>query len=675
MAQSGSRWKRRVLIVLLVVVVAIALGVFALSRLIDVERHRGRIEEALEQTTGWSVELGELDLSILRGLALTVHPVRLTSPDVASKVDIELISVRARLMPLVRGELIVDRVELLRPEIRLVRRNAEQGWVLPVPVAVPRPTEPASEQAGLEVLVDEIHVRGGKIDTEDQTFTPPARLALEDVSMIVSPASGRVWGSAHISDGLGRLKWNGTLAEGVRLEIDALRSEVLEPWIGQDLIHRGAIVSGRVEIAPNQVVTGQLTADNVRLLAGEDALDEAALEFRVEPEGQGFELAQAALTSGATKLTAKGTLLPDVALDLDLAETPIEPALATARAAFPIPLSLTPPGTVQAKIRVELPSGGALSYSASGRIGAAAVQLAEALPPVENARADFRLHPSGALTVGIDRGTIGGGPVSGTAKLDRVYPPGTLRFEGNIAGADVGQLVSGLAPQTKGKLRGPADIGTALAVDLSRPTLGPEALSGRLEFSAAKLRIPGFDLEGSLQTAISEKLGGLGQLAQQALGDKLPTRAAADAEKGERLLDQLSAQISLEQLPWKLAPFALTVGQRTAAGKGSFDPRDAAVDLAVEARLAPGASAELVSQRGELRSLLDEQGRLRLPVRITGAMTAPTIDVELRGVLREKLTDQLRDELVEKLGGEDEKQDAKDAVKGLIDDLFKKKKK
>ena len=50
---------------------AAALTAIALPQLVDLERHRGRIERLLGDATGWEVSLGRLDLSVLRGLALT----------------------------------------------------------------------------------------------------------------------------------------------------------------------------------------------------------------------------------------------------------------------------------------------------------------------------------------------------------------------------------------------------------------------------------------------------------------------------------------------------------------------------------------------------------------------------------------------------------------------------
>ena len=102
-----------------VALLAVVLAV-ALPMLLDVERHRGRIESALREATGWEPELGAMSFSMLRGLVLTVSPASLSSPEGGSSFELGSLQVKAELMPLFRGELRVRSIELVRPEITLV---------------------------------------------------------------------------------------------------------------------------------------------------------------------------------------------------------------------------------------------------------------------------------------------------------------------------------------------------------------------------------------------------------------------------------------------------------------------------------------------------------------------------------------------------------------------------
>ena len=114
-----------------VVVLVLAAGL-VLPSLIDVERFRPQIERVLQESTGWDAELGDIELLLFRG-ALSVSPASLTAPGGdTSRIEISRIDVKAGLLPLLRKELRIERIRLVRPEILLVRTNEDSGWVVPV---------------------------------------------------------------------------------------------------------------------------------------------------------------------------------------------------------------------------------------------------------------------------------------------------------------------------------------------------------------------------------------------------------------------------------------------------------------------------------------------------------------------------------------------------------------
>ena len=129
-----KRTRRWLLVTAATVTALVLVAALALPALLDVERYRERIERELRDATGWNAELGEIDLSILRGLALTVSPAELSAPvENGSRVKIGMISIRAALRPLMRGELEIRSVALNRPVIRVVRADEALGWMLPLP--------------------------------------------------------------------------------------------------------------------------------------------------------------------------------------------------------------------------------------------------------------------------------------------------------------------------------------------------------------------------------------------------------------------------------------------------------------------------------------------------------------------------------------------------------------
>jgi hypothetical protein len=111
-------------------------------------------------------------------------------------------------------------------------------------------------------------------------------------------------------------------------------------------------------------------------------------------------------------------------------------------------------------------------------------------------------------------------------------------------------------------------------------------------------------------------------------------------------------------LPWTLDTFHLDAGHFGAAGAGSFDPINGEVNVELTARLDEQRTAELVEKYGELDVLVD-RGRLTVPLHVSGPLLGPAVGVELDRVTANKL------------GGDDKEE----AVKGLLKDWLKKKKK
>jgi AsmA protein len=110
------------------VVALCVLAVLAITVFVDPNRFRGRVETAVRETTGRPFRIeGDLDLAWFPWLAVRTGPAHLgnASGDTGEPI-IEWQSARvgARLIPLLRGQLIIDGVRLDGPKIRL-RRDAQ----------------------------------------------------------------------------------------------------------------------------------------------------------------------------------------------------------------------------------------------------------------------------------------------------------------------------------------------------------------------------------------------------------------------------------------------------------------------------------------------------------------------------------------------------------------------
>ena len=129
--KSRPRLRLRWFVILGSLVTLVGIGLLLLPRLVDVERFRGRIDQALREQTGWNPEIGEIRFSVLRGLVLAVSPARLEAPEGGSSFEIDSLEVHARLGPLLGGKLEVQSIVLRRPRIELVRKSAADGWIVP----------------------------------------------------------------------------------------------------------------------------------------------------------------------------------------------------------------------------------------------------------------------------------------------------------------------------------------------------------------------------------------------------------------------------------------------------------------------------------------------------------------------------------------------------------------
>jgi hypothetical protein len=676
----GRRWLWFGLGAIAIVVLVAAL---ALPALLDVERYRGHIESALQSATGWDAELGTLDLSVLRGLALTVSPAGLRAPDGDSKLEIAAIRIDAELFPLLSGELNVRKIELVRPEIIIVRPSVEDGWLLPAPLDPARAAEPPSaspspppaagdsadaatgqDDGGFSMAIEEIQIDNGRLRVEDRSTTPPMVIDMEKLNLEILPVEGTLSGDGRLADSGGAVALRGSLDKQLTIELEDLKTDLLLPLVGEDILRPGGLLSGEIEVSQMSRIGGVLKARELQLLSGERPFDEANLEFDLLSESSGWQLHRMRLDADGVVVEGEGSLVPDIALRLNLLETPLDTALHAAESVLPLPLDISGPGMVRADIRVDQPLGQALTYDAEGELTAARFRASELLPAVEALRSTFALDRSGALDVQISEAQVGGGPLVGTARIDSIQPLGMLTFDGSLENAVLGTLLTGFVGEQASEIHGPAGLRAAMSIDLTREVIDASALGGRLELSASDVTAPGWDLENELDTKLGEKLASIRQI--RSLIDELRGREPQTQEPGasdagdirKDLLDRLGLKLDFNALPWTLDAFRLDAGQFGATGVGSFDPISGAVDVELTARLDEQRTAELVGKYDELDVLVD-RGRLTVPLHVSGPLLGPAVGVELDQVAATKLS------------GEDKE----DAVKGLLKDWLKKKKK
>ncbi len=654
------------LVVLLVLLVAVA--VIVLPRLLDVERYRPRLEALARERLGWPVELGEIGVSLWGGPAVVLGPVVVHDPRDRTRIEIERIAARAEFLPLLRGRLVVRDIDVLRPEVVLAR--AEDGFVLPALAAGAGPPEGAvkAEGPGYDIQVDEVRVKGGSLVVREDGRD---LVRLEEVSAVVTPATGRLWGTALLGGDRGRLNWLGALGDDVTLELEDVATEVLLPLLGPGLLHGGGKLSGEVTITPQLVVRGVLHGRGILLLAGETPLDQVDVEFELAKAGEALALDRLRVTADGFVLRGTGPLLPATELGLEAVDVPLADALRVARAAFPLPIKVEPPGIVRLGVGIRRPEGGELSWSAEGRATAARVRVHEMLPPLEEVEAPFRVR-RGVLRIDPLVARVAGGRFRGRVVLDPVAPPGRLTVQGRAVGVDLAGLAALASPTAASGVSGRADLDVDIGLDLSRESLDLAALRGGITVTGEGWGLPGWNLEESLLSRFAEAgKGPLGGLAG-ALGGSKALGAGGSArpveEAGTRVVvDRASLRLSLGGTRWKIPSFELAAGDLVASGEGSLLPVEGRVSLDLSLRVARARAKQLVARWPWLKPLKQRGGPLVIPLRVEGPLLSPSFSPDLGKALggdrKKDLERKLRRKLEKKLG-----KDGK--LEGVLDGLL-----
>ncbi len=661
-----KRTRRRLPIALLVVGVLFIVSIVFLPRWLDLESHRGRIEKALSDATGWQVELGDLEFSILGGPTVTAKPVRLAAPEGGSQFVVDSLGIRADWKPLLRGKLNLTSIELDRPAVELVRQNEEEGWIVPKArtaepgarndresPSVGSTTEASSpRKSRLALSIDRLRLHDGTLRVEDRVSEPPLVLEFENLQADVAVAAGVTSGSASLVGDGGVLRWDATTLDRIVLDVDGVRTETLHPILGRDVIHEGGRLSGQLRLSLPDAVEGTLGGKQLWLLAGERPLD-LDVDFHARQTGDEaaptWEMESLELRSGTARVLGAGALTPALDLTLELEPTTTEQGLELARGLFPFPLELTPPGTTQVSVHLMQPSGEAMVFSAEGELSAARFAPGGVMPPVRDVKGRFRLGVDGAVELDLLEGNVAGGPLRGTVRIDRIDPPGTLTFDGKLAEAALGGLIDGLVEGAGQKVSGPTGLDAKVRLDLARSALDARSVGGRLELGADQVSLPGWDLEGAIRDAIEKRLGRLASIASH-IEDAPPEQADAP-----RLFDRLEAVVDFDDLPWTLERFDVATSGLSSTGRGHFDPITGSLDLRLDSRLSVESSSRLLKRYPYLKPLARDDGRIALPLTLSGDVLSPAVDVELGELL------QIPD------GGKERKEAIKDLLKGLID--------
>lgn len=309
---------------------ALVLAALVLTQLVDPGRYKGVIERQVAAATGREFRLtGDIDLAFFPWLALTTGAAELPAP--AGFDDPRFLAWReahvgVRLLPLLRGELVVDRIRLVGLEAWLVRQaDGRVNWAFDA--ATDGATPQAARGEGSSVLdslpdIAGIELRESRIAYVD--VAAGSQLRLDDLRLDVEPVRAgtpmRISAAAVVS--------KTELAERLSFELDA-RATPGPPVLIENAKLEGRLLGGRRFAAEG--VPWQFAAPRLRYDAASGALD--VPEWRL-----GFDQARIAGALSATlgdSPAAEGRLeLAPVSLRATLAAAGVQLPPTRDRAAY-----------------------------------------------------------------------------------------------------------------------------------------------------------------------------------------------------------------------------------------------------------------------------------------------------------------------------------------------------
>ncbi|MFQ5534241.1 MAG: AsmA family protein [Sphingomonadales bacterium] len=165
---------RKILIGLAIVIVPLLAAALIGPSFIDWNRFKTEIAEGARDMTGRDVAIdGSIAFSILPAPALSVNQVRLANLPGANSVDmlaLKSLEVRVAFLPLLRGQIRIEKVVLIEPEIELeILADGRRNWSFGDPggQAVPKDQTPALSSELADIQLDSFVVRNGRITVRE----------------------------------------------------------------------------------------------------------------------------------------------------------------------------------------------------------------------------------------------------------------------------------------------------------------------------------------------------------------------------------------------------------------------------------------------------------------------------------------------------------------------------
>jgi AsmA protein len=190
--------------------------------LVDPNRFKARIESAVKEATGRDFALaGDIDLGFFPWLALRTgegHFGNAPGFDAEPMVSWKSAQLGAKLFPLLRGELVADRVMLNGADVRLVRhKDGRANWE---GIGGNKPVDPDAKP--MELRIDGVRIENSRVSFVDETV--PRRIGLSDLNLTTDGIEpGKPYTDTAIA---GVLHMDGFAPEGVTFRLEVPKAVV-----------------------------------------------------------------------------------------------------------------------------------------------------------------------------------------------------------------------------------------------------------------------------------------------------------------------------------------------------------------------------------------------------------------------------------------------------------------
>ncbi len=693
---------KKVLIAFAVLVVVLVVAAVALVTLVDVDRFKPQIQQAVADRYGRTLTIdGKLSLSVLPRIAVALPATRLSEPGSTNEAArLASAKVSVALWPLLRGRIVADRIAIDGLSGRIERRvdgttsiDDLIGRSAAAPKDTNRPagapaTIPAFDIGGVELsnakLVFDDHKAGGTT-TIDRLDLRTGRLANQVTTPIVlslsfagtkPQASGTVEVKGdvaldldtgrHGARGLGAVvhavvgattidakieagEVNGASLSITRVAVEATSTEGAHKVVARlTTPAKGDLSAGTWQFAP---LAGQVVIEDPRITSGRARVDvsgnvsadtnKESLRADLAAKGEG--------TSLSAKVALDGFTARKITFDVSADQFDLDRFVAADKPAAGRPVADRPP-TAGNEEPIDLSV--LRNLNVDGRMAIAALRargLAASNVGITLKAAGGRLD---AAPISAD---LYGGRLAARAAVHAgaTAPANRIELDADLAGISIGPLLRELA--NKDMLEGRGNVKLALRTGGATGSVMKRALGGTLAVALRDGSIKGINLGETMRNARNLlRVGGNNETRDSDVAKKTDF---TEMTMTATITDGIARSSDLE-----VKSPLLRIG-----GEGSANLVASSLDYTVRASIVGTSTGQDGKELEELRGVT-------IPVRLTGPFSGPKWQIDWASAgrdalksraaaeLRERLkTDELRDKATEKA-----RERVGDALKGLL---------